>query len=170
MQNADGTVLEDLLDRPFLLFKSQAYFPSSSCSVSINQRCKSSYFGESVVYHDTRANPLLIPLFLTDFISFFISLRQVCLLWQRNKKYCKEKGHNIWLSVAGLCCSRVRIGNCDGPGFLRMFLEEYKKSIWVIQVGDRLELCLLRKKQLQNNPLWVFSMTLDFSARAVTVK
>lgn len=51
-----------------------------------------------------------------------------------------------------------------------MFLEEYKKSIWVIQVGDRLELCLLQKKQPQNNPLWVFSMTLDFSARAVTVK
>lgn len=68
LQNADGTVLEDLLDRPFLLFKSQAYFPSSSCSVSVKQRCNSSYFGQSVVYHNTRANPVLIPLFLTEFI------------------------------------------------------------------------------------------------------
>lgn len=74
----------------------------------------------------------------------------------KKQKILQEKGHNIWLSVAGLCCSRVKIGNSDDSGFLRMFLGEYKKFIWVIQVGDRLELCLLQKKQAQNNPSGCF--------------
>lgn len=74
----------------------------------------------------------------------------------KKQKILLEKSHNIWLSLAGLCCSRVKIGNCDGSGFLRMFLEEYKKSIWVIQGGDRLEHCLLWKKQPQNSPSGCF--------------
>lgn len=43
-------------------------FLSSSCSSNGKQRCNSSYFGESVVYHNTRGNPLLIPMLLTDFV------------------------------------------------------------------------------------------------------
>lgn len=74
----------------------------------------------------------------------------------KKQKILLEKGHNIWLSLAALCCSRVKTGNCDGSGFLRMFLEEYKKFIWVIQGGDRLELCLLWKKQPQNSPSGCF--------------
>lgn len=58
--------------------------------------------------------------------------------------------------MAGLCCSRVKTGNCDGSGFLRTFLEECKKFMCMIQGGDRLELCLLWKKQPPNSPSGCF--------------